>query len=171
MEDLPIYYWGAPGSGRSTSIQSVLPDKSIVLGDRKYFIQISSRQLSLEYSSAVSKFFYVAAADVDRPQAVIPALERLCKAIGIVFVVDTQQPRLAHNVGALARLREDLRRGGRDLDEIPVVFQLNKRDLPGLAPNEVLRSALHSGRCSYIESVASRGEGTREALEHLLCMI
>lgn len=170
MEDLPIYYWGAPGSGRSTSIQSVLPDKSIVLGDRKYFIQISSRRLSLEYSSAVSKFFY-AAADVDRPQAVIPALERLCKAIGIVFVVDTQQPRLAHNIGALARLREDLRRGGRDLDEIPVVFQLNKRDLPGLAPNEVLRSALHSGRCSYIESVASRGEGTREALEHLLCMI
>jgi hypothetical protein len=170
MEELPIYYWGAPGSGRSTSIQSVLSDKPIVLGDRKYYVQLSSRRLSLEYSSVASKFFY-AAADVGRPQAVIPALERLCKAIGIVFVVDSQQLRLVHNVGALARLREDLRRGGRDLDEIPLVFQLNKRDLSELAPNEVLRSALHSGRCSYVDSVASRGEGTRETLEYLVGMI
>ena len=61
-------------------------------------------------------------------------LSLLRSADGVIFVADSQEPRREHNVYFLDRLRED--HGA--LSEVPIVFQLNKRDTPKAADIEVL---------------------------------
>ena len=47
---------------------------------------------------------------------------------GIVFVVDSRPDRQDANLGALAELRSALGAYGRELEELPIVLQYNKRD-------------------------------------------
>lgn len=85
---------------------------------------------------------------------------------GIVFVADSQRPMLDANVESLKNLRENLAEIGTDLDEIPLVLQLNKRDLPNIASVEMMLEALDpERRAEHVESVASAGTGVFETLK------
>jgi signal recognition particle receptor subunit beta len=85
---------------------------------------------------------------------------------GIVFVADSQRPMLDANVESLKNLRENLAEIGTDLDEIPLVLQLNKRDLPTIATVEMMLDALDpERRAEHVESVASVGTGVFETLK------
>jgi len=53
---------------------------------------------------------------------------------GIVFVADSQKPMLDANLESFKNLRENLGEIGLSIDEIPLILQLNKRDLPNIAP-------------------------------------
>lgn len=50
---------------------------------------------------------------------------------GVVFVADSMEVQQAANVESLQNLRENLAEDNLDLDELPLVLQLNKRDLEG----------------------------------------
>jgi signal recognition particle receptor subunit beta len=85
---------------------------------------------------------------------------------GIVFVADSQQAALDANVGSFKNLRENLAEIGLSLDDIPMVIQLNKRDLPNVATIETLLDMLDRDRnYEYVESVASTGTGVFETLK------
>jgi signal recognition particle receptor subunit beta len=85
---------------------------------------------------------------------------------GIVFVADSQRAMLDANVESLKNLRENLAEIGTNLDEIPLVFQLNKRDLPNIATVEMMLDALDPQRhAEAVESVASVGTGVFETLK------
>ena len=85
---------------------------------------------------------------------------------GIVFVADSQAAMLEANVDSLKNLRENLAEIGLDLDEIPVVLQFNKRDLPNVAEVEDMLNALDPARrFEHVESVASTGVGVFETLK------
>ena len=85
---------------------------------------------------------------------------------GIVFVADSQAAVLQANVESLQNLRENLAEIGLDLDEIPLVLQLNKRDLPGISSVEEMVAALDPHRrYEHVESVASTGVGVFETLK------
>jgi mutual gliding-motility protein MglA len=85
---------------------------------------------------------------------------------GIVFVCDSQMAMLDANIESLKNLRENLLEIGVDLDELPVVLQLNKRDLPSIAPVEVMLDALDADRkLGHVEAVASTGVGVFETLK------
>jgi signal recognition particle receptor subunit beta len=85
---------------------------------------------------------------------------------GIVFVADSQRAMLDANVESLKNLRENLAEIGTNLDEIPVVLQLNKRDLPNIASVDVMLDALDPERKGeHVESVASAGTGVFETLK------
>jgi signal recognition particle receptor subunit beta len=87
---------------------------------------------------------------------------------GIVFVADSQAPMLEANVESLKNLRENLAEIGVDLDELPLVVQLNKRDLPNVTPVDRMMSALDpDGRLDFVESVASTGVGVFETLKQI----
>ena len=53
---------------------------------------------------------------------------------GIVFVADSQKAMLDANLESFKNLRENLAEIGLSIDEIPLVLQINKRDLPNIAP-------------------------------------
>ena len=85
---------------------------------------------------------------------------------GIVFVADSQQAMLEANVDSLRNLRENLAEIGLELEEIPVVLQLNKRDLPAIASIEDMLNALDpERRFEHVESVAFSGVGVFETLK------
>ena len=89
-------------------------------------------------------------------------------ADGIVFVADSQRERIADNLASLDELETTLRKlGYRDAD-VPIVFQYNKRDLPGSLTRVQLDAHLNSlGRPSR-SSVAIDGEGVVETLRLIL---
>ena len=62
---------------------------------------------------------------------------------GVIFVADSNPDKMAENLESLANLRENLEGNGLMLDEIPLVLQYNKRDLPGAASIAALDDALN----------------------------
>lgn len=158
-----IHYWGPAGAGKSTSIKSLLATDSSPFGDLDYHTLVGSVPVVLRFSSLLCKYYYEADSDV-RPKAIEPAIQTLEACAAIVFVADSQVERRWHNQGALKRLRADFRLVGLNLDDVPVVFQLNKRDLPDCIPSEVMRTDLQTAWCEYFESVAISGKGTFEAV-------
>jgi len=85
---------------------------------------------------------------------------------GIVFVADSQRAMLEANVESFKNLRENLAEIGTNLDEIPLVIQLNKRDLPNIAEPEVIMNALDpERRAESVEAVAFTGVGVFETLK------
>lgn len=85
---------------------------------------------------------------------------------GIVFVADSQLAMQDANADSIRNLRENLSEIGVDLDEIPLVVQLNKRDLPSLADVDSMLDILDPARkYEHIESIAASGVGVFETLK------
>ena len=85
---------------------------------------------------------------------------------GIVFVADSQTAMLEANVESLKNLRENLAEIGLSMDEIPMVLQLNKRDLPNIADIGTMLEALDpERRTEHVEAVAYLGQGVFETLK------
>jgi signal recognition particle receptor subunit beta len=85
---------------------------------------------------------------------------------GIVFVADSQRAMLDANAESFRNLRDNLREIGLDLDEIPLVVQLNKRDLPSVSTvDEMLNAIDPARRFDHVESIASSGAGVFETLK------
>src|SRR4051812_12188414 len=85
---------------------------------------------------------------------------------GIVFVADSQKAMLEANAESFKNLRDNLREIGLEVDEIPLVYQLNKRDLPAIATVEEMLNVLDpERRFDHVESVAASGTGVFETLK------
>src|SRR5258706_9618845 len=85
---------------------------------------------------------------------------------GIVFVADSQKAMLDANLESFKNLRENLAEIGLSVDDIPLVLQLNKRDLPNIADVETILGVLDPERkYEGVEAVASKGEGVFETLK------
>src|SRR5690242_418359 len=85
---------------------------------------------------------------------------------GIVFVADSQRAMKEANVESLANLKANLAEIGIKLEEIPLVFQYNKRDLANILSLEELEDSLNAARLheSY-EACAVLGQGVFETLK------
>ena len=87
-------------------------------------------------------------------------------ADGIVFVADSQEPMLDANVQSLKNLKANLDELSLSLDDIPLVIQLNKRDLPNTVSREILEARLNPDKkWPVVESSAVKGEGVFETLK------
>ncbi|HLA78780.1 MAG TPA: gliding-motility protein MglA [Vicinamibacteria bacterium] len=84
---------------------------------------------------------------------------------GVIFVADSQNERMDANLESVENLQINLRAQGYDLLTIPYVLQLNKRDLPNVAPVEDIRRMLVKKTEPVFEAVASKGIGVFETLK------
>ena len=84
---------------------------------------------------------------------------------GVVFVADSQRPMLQANIESFQNLEENLAEMGLSLDNIPVVLQYNKRDLPGICSYEELDQALNRQNWAGVEASAINGQGVFETLK------
>jgi mutual gliding-motility protein MglA len=84
---------------------------------------------------------------------------------GVVFVADSQEERLDANLESLSNLEQNLKEHGFDLNTIPYVLQLNKRDLPGVMPVEKLQKLLRVKGEPVFEAVATQGVGVLDTLK------
>ena len=83
---------------------------------------------------------------------------------GIVFVVDSQTPMVDACKESYQNLEENLRELGLNLQDIPMVFQWNKRDLRNVVSVEELEAAFNPRGTPSFQSVASDGTGVFETL-------
>lgn len=82
----------------------------------------------------------------------------------LIFVVDSQRERLEAGIGYFDTLRTALTRLGRDPVLLPVLFQLTKRDLPGVVLESELRQLFRAPRGAYVATCARRGEGIDQVI-------
>lgn len=85
-------------------------------------------------------------------------------ADAVVFVADSAGARADANKRSLAMLIEALRAAGRDPATFPIVFQWNKRELPGALPAAVLERTLNKVGGPMVHAAARLGEGVLETL-------
>jgi signal recognition particle receptor subunit beta len=84
---------------------------------------------------------------------------------GLVFVVDSQEDRLDENIESYNNLMDNLKDYNYSLQDIPMVIQYNKRDLPDILPISDLQLHLNKGGFTYFEAVAPRGIGVFDTLK------
>lgn len=95
----------------------------------------------------------------------------LLRADGIVFVVDSQSERFESNCYYIDRLRRDLVSLGRDLDRVPLVLQMNKRDLSHVMDAVTLEARLGTLMSRAVATVAPTGAGLLDVLTVLNALI
>ena len=84
---------------------------------------------------------------------------------GVIFVADSQAERMDENLQALENLEKNLQLQGYDIENIPLVFQYNKRDLPNALPVAELRNKLNRFNAPDFEGTAREGLGVFESLK------
>ncbi|NIN65590.1 MAG: gliding-motility protein MglA [Anaerolineae bacterium] len=92
-------------------------------------------------------------------------------ADGVVFVADSQAKMRRSNIAAMRNLEQNLREFGVDPSRLPLVLQLNKRDLPDVVPEALLQADLgHSGAVCF-SSVATEGVGVLDTLKAIIKLV
>ncbi len=87
---------------------------------------------------------------------------------GVVFVADSQRPMREANIESFQSLRENLAELNVGLDELPLVLQLNKRDLTTVLSVDELNGDLNpDGAFPFYEASAINGTGVFETLKEI----
>ena len=89
----------------------------------------------------------------------------------VVFVCDSQEPMLDANLESLENLKQNLEANEIDPDQIPLVLQYNKRDLPNALPIEILNERLNPADVPFREAVAIRGQGVEDTLKAATALV
>ncbi|GAB6075445.1 GTP-binding protein [Desulfurobacterium crinifex] len=86
---------------------------------------------------------------------------------GIVFVADSQEKRHESNIISMEELTRELEKRGTSIEEVPLVIQYNKRDLPKILPVETLRADLNPFNRPDLEAIAVKGIGVKETFNEI----
>lgn len=90
---------------------------------------------------------------------------------GVVFVADSQPDKMEENIESLVNLEENLREYGYDINELPLVLQYNKRDLPGVLPVDEMDARLNKNGRACFEASATIGNGVFDTLKMVIKLV
>lgn len=90
---------------------------------------------------------------------------------GLVFVADSQPDKMDENIESLANLEDNLVEYGYERDELPLVIQYNKRDLPGVMSVADLNARLNQKGRPFFEASATEGTGVFDTLKLIIRMV
>jgi len=169
--DIKIVYYGPALCGKTTNLKSVHlnlnPQQRGELislatkDDRTLFFDFLPIQLDNIKGFKTRFHIYTV------PGQVFYTLTRkavLTGVDGVIFVADSQNDKMRENIESLNDLKDNLKYYNKTLDTIPLVFQYNKRDLPGLVSPEEMNEQLNSMRAPFFEACALSGKGVMETL-------
>ena len=86
-------------------------------------------------------------------------------ADSVVFVADSQPAMIDANRESFANLLENMEENNLDPNDLPIVIQFNKRDIPGVLPVEKLQEALGFEGYPFAEASAIKGQGVMETFK------
>lgn len=172
---IKLVYYGPALSGKTTNLQALhaaasgdVKGRLMTLDtkdDRTLFFDLLP--LSFEDKSGLSvrlKVFTV-------PGQVIHASTRrlvVQGADGVAFIADSRISETATNTESFLDLRDNLKAQGIRLEEMPLVIQFNKRDLPGVRSEAEVAKMAAGGREPVYLAVATQGLGVVECFIGLL---
>jgi len=86
-------------------------------------------------------------------------------ADGVVFVADSQAPMLDANIDSFDNLITNLREQNQELENLPHVIQMNKRDMKNILSPEAMHEKVNRFNAPMFEAVAINGTGVFETLK------
>jgi signal recognition particle receptor subunit beta len=89
-------------------------------------------------------------------------------ADGVAFVADSQKSLSKANNESWRDMANNLKMNGLDINEIPMVIQFNKRDLPEVRSDEEIAEVGRKGKEPVFKAIAIKGDGVMETLEGIL---
>ncbi len=89
-------------------------------------------------------------------------------ADGVVFVADSAASRAKDNLESWQSMKMHMTALDMPFNEIPMVVQFNKRDLPMVMPTTVLQNMLNLNGISTFEAIACEGRGVFETLKAII---
>jgi signal recognition particle receptor subunit beta len=89
-------------------------------------------------------------------------------ADGVVFVADSGSNRINDNVDSWQNMKKHLISLDLDSDNLPVIVQFNKQDLPNALPAAFLQNILNCQKYRSILSVANIGQGVFDTLKAII---
>lgn len=175
-----IVYYGCALCGKTTNLErlhEVMPED--VRGEMTMLSTKQDRTLYFDFlplkSDAIKGFISRFQLYTVPGQAIYNETRRLVLTAvdGLVFVADSQWDEMEHNVESFENLQENLRLHNRALDDVPYIFQFNKRDLPNVAPVEYMDFLLNqrAEKMLWYEAIARDGEGIYECLNTICRMV
>jgi len=173
-----IVYYGPGLSGKTTNVESVhkgVPDerkeKLISIkteGDRTLFFDFFPLSLG-KIKGLEAKFGIYTVPG----QVYYNATRRqVLKGVdGMVFVADSDPAQMDENIESFQNLVENLKTYNLDIQEMPLVLQYNKRDLPEIMSVEDMDASLNYLELPTFEAVALTGEGVFPTLKAVINMV
>jgi signal recognition particle receptor subunit beta len=176
---IKIVYYGPGLSGKTTNLQylhSVLdPDTKGKLlslateADRTLFFDFLPVELGKIREFSIRFQLYTVPGQV-RYNATRKLVLRGADAI--VFVADSQRDMREQNIESLQNMYENLFANNINPEEIPVILQYNKRDLPSILSIDELNGDVNkNGRYEYTESTAIDGIGVENTFQHITKLV
>jgi signal recognition particle receptor subunit beta len=166
-----IVYWGIQEAGKSTSIRAACErlraDHRGRLRQMPTGIDptVTYDLLPIELGAVGGVSTRIQVVGVPGAPEHAPTRKQLLDEVdGIVFVVDSQPDRLEENLESLEELRGVLADYGRDISQIPLVVQYNKRDLADPFVLDELHRRFDVPGAAAFESVATEGRAVLQVL-------
>lgn len=171
--DARIVYCGPPGAGKTTNLkylhQALAPEtrgkliSSVADSDRAFAFDFLSVDLGeiRGYSTRLHLYALPREPGEDGRRRILGGAD------GVVLVADSGRDRLDADRSALQQVAGGLQAAGRDVSEVVLALQYNKRDLADPLPVADLEAALNPAEAPSIPAVAQRGEGVVETVEEV----
>ncbi len=166
-----IVYYGAGLSGKTTNLEMVKKlSTDGKAGDMMTLDTDGDRTLFFDWLPYnIGKFN---GCDVKMQLYTVPGQAKyaetrrrvLASADGVVLVLDSQSGALDRNKQTLADLRDHMSSNKMSWGVVPLVIQLNKRDLPTAMDPKELMQAMGLSDMAFVPAVAAKGEGVFETL-------
>ncbi len=86
---------------------------------------------------------------------------------GVIFVADSNPDKMAENLESFNNLKDNLAEMGLTVDDVPVVIQYNKRDLPNALSVADLNAQMNPGNFPTHEACARDGKGVFATLKEI----
>lgn len=169
---LKVVYYGPGFSGKTTNLQylhSILPAKTrgklislTTEADRTLFFDFLPVDMGKIKDFNIRFQLYTVPGQVryDATRRLV-----LKGADAVVFVADSQKEMKAQNIESLNNMRDNLIVNNLDPDNIPIVFQYNKRDLKNILSIEELNGYLNKSNALFFEAVAVEGKGVEDTFK------
>ncbi|HYA11867.1 MAG TPA: GTPase domain-containing protein [Thermodesulfovibrionales bacterium] len=170
-----VVYYGPGLSGKTTNLQYL---HHIITPDRK------GKLLCLPTESDRTLFFDLLPVDLGKIRDfslrfqlyTVPGQVRynatrklvLKGADAVIFVADSQCEMREQNIESFKNMRDNLIANSINPDEIPIILQYNKRDLPNILSIDELNKDLNeTDKYKYIESIAIDGTGVEDSFQDI----
>lgn len=170
--NLKVIYFGPPFCGKSTSLRCICEQvrqnskgelaSLSTANDRTLYFDFVPIHLGKHKNYNIRLHLYTVPGEV----AYEAARKIISKGIdGAVFLADSALEKLEANLKSMMQLKEMVEESGEAFENLPIVFQYNKRDLPGAVKVEELRKLLNPNGFPDFETVATTGQGVMEAFQ------
>lgn len=166
-----IVYWGVEGAGKTANLHAAYaklrPDHRGELRSQPTRLDpsVSYEVLPIGLGEIAGVRTLIELVAVPGPAEQAPTRKQLLDQVdGVVLVVDSQPERVDANIASFEELRRALRAYGRQIEDLPLVVQYNKRDLADPFALEDLHRKLDVKGAVVFEAIATDGTGVLQTL-------